>query len=181
MSDWKLAESTPALPLTLTLHNDHRLIVTQGQDKVLELITLSDAKRSVKGIHKGAAILLVINKGDKGSRKVRMKLDGKDGMTDLQQSEDFVSCLSAYFPFNEKKEKNEEPVCDLDNDSVAISEMAKLIVEGDPRHVLGEVYKNAKVPDDQLRHIVKLCFTDPEFPAFVGQVEKSIKDITDIY
>lgn len=136
----------------------------------------------IKGVRKGAAILLMIKSPlNDAVRKARFKFLPDGGMTADEQAVECAACLAAYFKF--EKEYTKEAFSQFRDDpipvgtSLLISDVSKMMLNGNVTEQLGEVYSNTNFPKEQIRHMLTLCLSDPNFPGFVCEVEKQLKQL----
>lgn len=183
VKEWTHAMGTPSDPITLSILNDHKMVIAQGNSKILESLTLWESATWMKGVRKGSAILLMIKSPlSDAIRKVRFKFLVDGGLSAEEQAIECATCLSAYFKFEREYTKKsfsefrQQPLQSA-NKKLLLSDVSKMMVNGDISEILGELYSKTVFPKEQIRHMLTLCLADPHFPGFVVEVEKLLKQI----
>ena len=183
VKDWVHTIATPQEPVTLSVLNDHKLIVAQGTTKIHESLMLWESATWIKGVRKGAAILLMIKSPLSDSvRKIRFKFLPDSESSAEEQAVECATCLNAYFKFEKEYTKEafsqfqQEPLQGTGK-KLLISDMSKMMLNGDVTELLGELYSKTVFPKEQIRHMLTLCLSDPHFPGFVAEVEKMLKQM----
>jgi len=181
VKEWRHSISTPTDPVTISILNDHKLLIAQGTTRILESLTLWESTTWIKGVRKGSAVLLVIKSPlNDSSRKIRFQFLADAGMTAEEQAVECVTCLSVYFNFERDYTKDafsqfkQEP---QGGQRLLLSDMSKLMLGGDVSAVLGDLYSKTVFPKEQMRYMLTLCLSDPNFPGFVAEVEQSLKQM----
>ncbi|XP_066298785.1 meiotic recombination protein REC114-like [Branchiostoma lanceolatum] len=199
---WKLFGSEDGA-LSLSLTETNHLLLTKGAE-VLEGFSLHNAQQWLKAVHKGDSLLFV-SKLNNESRMFRVQVAPSGKQTGIACCAACVRELSKYLPVNtsvisstpiESKEKEgdkqkEDKKEDTDTEAamsnetfqisdgrVAVSDMAKILT-GTVACDLPLAYQqtNLLTEPDHTDAILRLCLTDSNFPAFVGQVETRMQEI----
>lgn len=184
LADWTHILATPEQPITMSILDDHKLVITQGTNKILESLSLWESKTWIKGVRKGSALLMMLKSPLNDSyRKIRFRFRADAGLSAEDQAIEAAAVLAAYFHFEKEYSKEsfskfeQEPVT---GQKLLLSDMGKLMVNGDIAQLLGDLYTRTHFPKEQLRHMLTLCLTDPNFPGFVVEVEKLLNSMNSI-
>ena len=182
VKEWTHSVATPTEPITISILNDHKLLIAQGTTRILESLMLWESSTWIKGIRRGSAVLLMIKSPLSDSiRKIRFKFLADSGMSAEDQSLECVTCLAAYFKFEKEYTKQafsqfqQQP--QSSGQKLLLSDMSKIMLNGDVSQILGELYSKTVFPKEQIRHMLTLCLSDPHFPGFVCEVEKMLKQM----
>ncbi|KAL4218514.1 hypothetical protein ACF0H5_023248 [Mactra antiquata] len=169
--------------IQLTLTSSHQLLIHCGQ-KLMESISLSSMSKCLKGVSRGDS-LLVVYKMSERSHRFRMKFLPKSTESGEKQCRTCSDKLSHYFPIMLPDTLNtgsssQQVSCTPDNVSVlngdvTISQISQALLSNTTS--LPDLYHKTSKSDVDLNTIIKLCLTDTNFPAFVGQVERELEKI----
>ena len=183
VKEWTHIIGTPEDPITISILNEHKMLIAQGSSKILESLMLWESATWIKGVRKGSAVLLMIKSPlSDAIRKVRFKFVADSGLSAEDQAIECAACLSAYFKFEKEYTKDSfsqfraEPQQPA-NKKLLLSDVSKMMVNGDICEILGELYSKTVFPKEQIRHMLTLCLSDPHFPGFVIEVEKLLKQM----
>ena len=183
VKEWTHIIGTPEDPITISILNEHKMLIAQGSSKILESLMLWESATWIKGVRKGSAVLLMIKSPlSDAIRKVRFKFVADSGLSAEDQAIECATCLSAYFKFEKEYTKDSfsqfraEPLQPA-NKKLLLSDVSKMMVNGDICEILGELYSKTVFPKEQIRHMLTLCLSDPHFPGFVIEVEKLLKQM----
>lgn len=183
VKEWTHTVATPQRPITLSILNDHKLVISQDTSKILESLMLWESATWIKGVRKGAAILLMIKSPLNDSiRKVRFKFLPDNESSAENQAIECATCLCAYFKFEKEYTKEafsqfQQQPLQATGKKLLVSDMSKMMLNGDVTELLGELYSKTVFPKEQIRHMLTLCLSDPHFPGFVVEVEKLLKQM----
>ncbi|XP_061169077.1 meiotic recombination protein REC114-like [Saccostrea echinata] len=146
---------------------------------VRESHVLPSSSKALRAISKGDT-LLVIYRLETHTHRFRVKFAGGEN-----SCQECAEQLSDFFPVKilpitvessqeVKEDKNEKEVIEGE---ITISKMAE-VVNGTASVKLSAAYDRVQsMNGTQLNTLIKLCLADPEFPAFVEEVEKELVKI----
>ncbi|XP_078656925.1 meiotic recombination protein REC114-like [Branchiostoma floridae x Branchiostoma belcheri] len=198
---WKLFGSDDGV-LSLSLTETNHLLLTKGAE-VLEGFSLHNAPQWLKAVHKGDSLLFV-SKLNNQSRMFRVQVAPSGEQSGIACCAECVRELSKYLPVNtsvistpvesrdkgddrQKKDKKEDTdtgavitkeTLQITDGRVTVSDMAKILT-GTVTCDLPLAYQQTNLCTDpgDMDAILRLCLTDSNFPAFVGQVETRMQEI----
>lgn len=174
--------------LEMTLTSSYHLLIHHGK-RQMESVLLTNAASWVKGVSKGDS-LMVVMKAQNQSRRFRVKFSPTPEVTGEAMCRACVERLSKYFPVKLpensiqgscSQQVSSTPRSTPGNDKtlvgdVTIGQLSDTIFSGSSK--LPELYARlGNGTEYDLGTLIKLCLTDPSFPAFVGQVEKELEKI----
>ncbi|XP_052761715.1 meiotic recombination protein REC114-like [Mya arenaria] len=166
-----------------------QLLVHQGKRQV-ESLNLSAAGTWVKGVNKGDSLMVVCNLKNFTGRRFRVKFSPSTEKTAISLCRECIDVLAKYFPIKLPggNETGSAPMQVTSQrslsgsmtltDDVTIGQIAQAISSPSRPQMpspYSRFHDNSYHGD--LNTQVKLCLTDPEFPAFVGQVERELEKI----
>lgn len=120
-------------------------------------------------------------------RRFRVKFTKNvNGQSPSESCLDCVNILSKIFPIKQVSFSNGsdevKEFVNMNTDStimgdISLAEMAQIITKKDARH-LAEAYQHSHLPACNIRKLLQLCLADPNFPAFVEQVEQQLETLS---
>ncbi|KAH3710005.1 uncharacterized protein LOC127857882 [Dreissena polymorpha] len=180
-------------PLQMMVTSSCQLLIHHGR-RQLESMFLQQCTNEVKGVSKGDSLLIVCNMKNH-HRRFRVKFSAdtdKGGKSGLENCHQCVVALSRHMQIK-------VPACaDGVNGSRKVQDTLlgtpskDVILDGDV--TIGQIAEAMSSPSGpqlpapysalhsngilgDLNTMVKMCLTDPAFPAFVGQVEKELEKL----
>lgn len=149
---------------------------------VRESHVLTSSSKTLRAISKGDT-LLVIYRLETHTHRFRVKFSGGENSCQqcAQQLSDFfpVKILPITVESAQQGEKEGKHDKEVVKGEITISKMAE-VVNGTASVKLSAAYDRAQsMNGTQLNTLIKLCLADPQFPAFVEEVEKELVKIKD--
>ncbi|KAG1944594.1 meiotic recombination protein REC114 [Pimephales promelas] len=198
---WKIFESSESAgQLELNILGSGHLLVSQGQE-LLEGFSLLNAQSFLKIQHKSDSLLFNITlKGE--SRLLRLQFEGTSRAEAAGFCGKAVEKLRDYVPVQEHlinpasaTSNPEEPGTSTPQQQQQAPEdapqeapvvaMGALSIKHLSQFFLGEcelplpmAYHQSMLPSGGLEALLRLCLLDAGFPAFVEEVEKKLKELT---
>ncbi|XP_065114075.1 meiotic recombination protein REC114 [Paramisgurnus dabryanus] len=195
---WKIFESSESSgQLDFSILASAHLLISQGQE-LLEGFSLLDAQSFLKVQHKSDSLLFSITvKGE--SRLIRLQFDGRTRAVAARFCEEAVERLQDYLPVEEHmttrsaaestptepgastqetQAPEDEPRAApaLPIEALSIKQLAQYFL-GERELSLPMAYHQSTLPPKDLEALLRLCLLDSDFPAFVEEVEKKLKEI----
>ncbi|XP_046549053.1 meiotic recombination protein REC114-like [Haliotis rubra] len=178
--------------LVLTLTDSSHLVLCRSST-VMESHSLVTARAWMRGMTKRDSMLLMYKVANE-TRRFRMKFYASDGITAENQCAACAERLSKFFPVkmdspttksmdvtstNEKPKDAVNPQVsqvELLQGEVTLGKMAQ-VVSGHLRARLPVAYQHCDFPPEEMKTMIRLCLTDPSFPAFVQQVDTQLQKL----
>ncbi|XP_062568870.1 meiotic recombination protein REC114-like [Saccostrea cucullata] len=164
------------------------LRIQQGNMTLIHGKTVRDSFSELKAISKGKATLfcaiLVIYRLETHTHRFRVKFAGGENSCEqcAQQLSDFfpVKILPITVESSQQGEKEGKHDKEVVKGEITISKMAEVVNGRTASVKLSAAYDRAQsMNGTQLNTLIKLCLADPQFPAFVEEVEKELVKIKD--
>uniref|UniRef100_A0A9J7Y115 REC114 meiotic recombination protein n=1 Tax=Cyprinus carpio carpio TaxID=630221 RepID=A0A9J7Y115_CYPCA len=200
---WKIFESSvSAGQLELNILGSGHLLVSQGQE-LLEGFSLLNAQSFLKIQHKSDSLLFNITiKGE--SRLIRLQFEGSSRAEAAGFCSKAVERLQDYVPVQQhlstpasaapadpaepgpstQQQQQQQAPEDAPRVAPAVA-MGPLSIKHLSQYFLGErelslpmAYHQCTLPSGDLEALLRLCLLDAGFPAFVEEVEKKLKELT---
>ncbi|KAI0242972.1 meiotic recombination protein REC114 [Lamellibrachia satsuma] len=182
-AQWKFYEGLSTQEITLSIIEDSHLVLTVG-DTIHENHSLWNARSWMKGISKGDSMLFVY-KVKNESRRFRVKFAASSHSSGTEQCSWCVALLQHHFHVKkmnldgstddtsmQEAGGSSEPTKVLDG-TVTISKLTQ-VMSGQLKAALPVAYTHTNIPQEDLGNFIRLCLSDSNFPAFVGEVEKEL-------
>ncbi|XP_033727629.1 meiotic recombination protein REC114-like [Pecten maximus] len=117
-----------------------------------------------------------------------MQFSDSNEQLDVEKCREFAERISEYFPMkvlptekNCRQLSGSEGRCkDTFEGEVTLSKIAKIVTKEEDASFPAAYQKCCNIPSDKLEFILRLCLSDPTFPAFVEEVEDKLNKIKDI-
>ncbi|XP_064653022.1 meiotic recombination protein REC114-like [Lineus longissimus] len=175
--EWKMYDNREDI-LHLSLLTTSHLLVSQG-DKIMENYSLIDTRNWMRVVSKGDSVLFLCKVRDE-NRRFRIKFSDDEKGSGLDHCKDFTRRAAHYITVKNTSEVGEEKGDSKDQSpplklsgTVRLDEIATKLKNVN----LPLAYAQTNLPTEQIGTMVRLCLADPNFPAFVGQVEQELKKI----
>ncbi|XP_076084727.1 meiotic recombination protein REC114-like [Mytilus galloprovincialis] len=177
-AEWEYFDNTP-FPLKLTLADRGHLLVSHGLT-IMESYNLTMSQKYLRGQSKGDTMIIFYHMQDV-SHRFRIKFAASELKTSHEVCRECAEKMAKYFPV--KAIVTTEAV-NLENPSnkttlrgeVTLSDLAN-VVTGTSKNQLPSVYNNMPTDTTDIGVLLKLCLSDPSFPAYVEQVEKELDNL----
>ncbi|XP_046362913.2 meiotic recombination protein REC114-like [Haliotis rufescens] len=178
--------------LVLTLTDSSHLVLCRSTT-VMESHSLVTARAWMRGMTKRDSMLLMYKVANE-TRRFRLKFYGCDGRTAEKQCAVCAEKLSKFFPvkmdsqttksmeITSTNEKSKDAVSpqrtqvELIQGEVTLGKMAQ-VVSGHLKARLPVAYQHCDFPPEEIKTVIRLCLTDPSFPAFVQQVDTQLQKL----
>ncbi|XP_042631776.1 meiotic recombination protein REC114 [Cyprinus carpio] len=197
----KSSASNRAWKLELNILGSGHLLVSQGQE-LLEGFSLLNAQSFLKIQHKSDSLLFNITiKGE--SRLIRLQFEGSSRAEAAGFCSKAVERLQDYVPVQQHlstpasaapadpaepgpstQQQQQQAPEDAPRVAPAVA-MGPLSIKHLSQYFLGErelslpmAYHQCTLPSGDLEALLRLCLLDAGFPAFVEEVEKKLKELT---
>ncbi|XP_069106398.1 meiotic recombination protein REC114-like [Argopecten irradians] len=170
-------------PLKALLHADGQFVLTSGTT-IMESINLRSADSWIRGTSKGDSVLIICKMKEE-TRRFRMQFSESSGQTEVTKCREFAERVSEYFPIKvistEKRQNNmEKKEKETLEGEITLSKIAKIVTKEDDASFPAAYRKCCNTPSDQLDFALRLCLSDPTFPAFVEEIEQKLNKIKNI-
>ncbi|XP_022247447.1 uncharacterized protein LOC106464078 isoform X1 [Limulus polyphemus] len=150
----------------------------------LETVSLFNGKYWLRGVVKGDS-MLIVNKLKIESRRFRVQFYSDIGRSAIEQCEDCVKILSNHIPFkyNLLSPFSQPPSIkpQVHAKKILGEVTASLMIQAVTKETeLPRAYQHTNIPVNQIKSLLFLCLCDPNFPAFVRQVQKALHEIKEM-
>ncbi|XP_050389112.1 meiotic recombination protein REC114 [Patella vulgata] len=187
---WEVYESEKA-ELNLTLTECSFLVICHGTT-VIESHSVVTSRAWMRGLVIGDSMMFLYKvKGN--TRKFKIKFKSVNNDSGIKLCSQCTEKLSKYFPIkinsqsttSQSQEATQDPngeqvqgeaVVETLEGEITLSKMAE-VLSGKLKANLPKAYEEHKYPTEETGLLLRLCLTDPSFPAFVEHVEKELKNI----
>ncbi|OWF49301.1 meiotic recombination protein REC114-like isoform X2 [Mizuhopecten yessoensis] len=169
-------------PLKAMLHLNGQFVLTSGTT-IMESIYLRSAGSWIRGTSKGDSVLIVCKLKEE-ARRFRLQFLECNEQSDVAICREFAERMSEYFPI--KVLPNEKNITQSDPEEtskkrvereVTLSKIAKVVTKAEDALFPAAYQKCCYIPSEQLELVLRLCLSDPTFPAFVEEVEHKLNKI----
>ncbi|NXG57097.1 RE114 protein, partial [Hemiprocne comata] len=202
-SSWKVLESNEESGhLILTIVVSGHLFISQGRT-VLEGFSLIDSHKWLKIVRRSDCLLLCAQSKQNESRLFRVQFGGDSKEEMLGHCCSCVQKLGEYVPVQEAEEQSQqlchslsqagsenqvkdstkciyEPLpdaCSSLGERRSVTQLAQLVLSRNPELPL--LQRHVAWRAGELGPFIRLCLMDQNFPAFVEDVEKELKKLTE--
>lgn len=182
---WKYFDASTE-KMKITLQNHSHLVLMQGST-ILESHSIVGGIKNMTGLYLDDSMLFMHRSGQNSLRRFRVKFTKNvNGQSPSESCLDCVNILSKIFPIKQVSFSNGsdevKEFVNMNTDStimgdISLAEMAQIITKKDARH-LAEAYQHSHLPACNIRKLLQLCLADPNFPAFVEQVEQQLETLS---
>ncbi|ELU17819.1 hypothetical protein CAPTEDRAFT_194956 [Capitella teleta] len=170
--DWQITDSDKDQELRLTLTKSKHLVVSFGHHSVQENFSLWNAVSTVKAFIKDDSMLVVCQIKLNESRRFRIQFAESGDCSAVKNCQQASQIISTLMPVKELGKANsaEEKATPSE---VPLKSLVEMLT--DDKSSLPRAYRRATtLPPNSLKTMIRLCLSDCNFPAFVGQVEKEL-------
>ncbi|XP_013779644.1 uncharacterized protein LOC106464078 isoform X2 [Limulus polyphemus] len=159
------------------------LVISKGST-LHETVSLFNGKYWLRGVVKGDS-MLIVNKLKIESRRFRVQFYSDIGRSAIEQCEDCVKILSNHIPFkyNLLSPFSQPPSIkpQVHAKKILGEVTASLMIQAVTKETeLPRAYQHTNIPVNQIKSLLFLCLCDPNFPAFVRQVQKALHEIKEM-
>ncbi|OXB55506.1 hypothetical protein ASZ78_016477 [Callipepla squamata] len=176
---WKVFEShEESGQLTLTIVVSGHFFISQGRT-VLEGFSLIDAQKWLRIVRRADCLLLHAQSKQNECRIFRVQFGGDSEEQTLEHCCSCVQKLTEYVPVHRADEQSQNlrynlsPAEDTEQDTSELRSVLRQKAE------LPLLYHHAAWSAQELGAFIRLCLMDQHFPAFVDDVEKELKKLTE--
>ncbi|NXK25333.1 RE114 protein, partial [Arenaria interpres] len=196
-SSWKVFESNEESGhLILTIVVSGHFFISQGRT-VLEGFSLIDSHKWLKIVRRADCLLLRAQSKQNECRMFRVQFGGDSKAQMLDHCCSCVQKLAEYLPVEVTDERSQklypslpqpangenqpdEPLpdsCTSLGERRSVTQLAQSVLRNKPELAL--LSRHPAWPAQELGPFIRLCLMDQDFPAFVEEVEKELKKLTE--